>query len=101
MWWNIATLIIFLIAVIYTMVTIGNAASGSDLKNEMNKAVTNVTIVNGILIVIMGGMAFVTLNSAGADINQLKLYTIIITHVSLFLAMLSVSISSLQQMSVS
>jgi hypothetical protein len=97
-WWDIASLAFFFIAMIYTMVTMGQATSSSDFKNEMAKAITNVTIVNGILIFAMMGMAFVSLG-ADPNVNTLKTYTIIITHVTLFLAMLSVSISSFQQLS--
>ena len=98
-WWGVASLALFFTGMVYTMVTIGNASSGSDFKNEMTKAITTVTIVNGILIVILMGMAFVSIPSDVNSIGNLKTYMIVMTHMSLFLAMISVSISSIQQLS--
>lgn len=77
------------------MVVIGHASGSNDLKSDMAKAITNVTIVNAILIFVMMGMAFINYGTQPPSNN----YMMVVTHVSMFLAMLSVSISSLQQLS--
>jgi hypothetical protein len=98
-WFLTISLGLLFTGMIYTMVTIGHAASGSDIKNEMSKSITTVTVVNGILIAINAGLAFVYLN--GASEGAVRIYTVIMTHLSLFIAMLSVSISSFQLLNAS
>lgn len=78
------------------MVAVGQASGSSDSKNDMAKAITNVTIVNSILIIIMTGMAFFYLAENKEAVIP---YLIIMVHVSLLMSVISVSISSLQQIS--
>ena len=95
-WWQWLSLLFFFIGMIFTMVTVGKAAASSDVKNDMIKAITNVTIVNTMLMLVLGGTAYFYL-----DTNTLaeRPYIIFMLHLSLLISIISVSISSLQQLS--
>lgn len=87
---------LFLIGVLYSMITIGQAAAAADNKAGMKTAITNVTIVNSILTLILGITAgFYT----AAIPTAAPTYTMVMLHVALLLSVISVSISSLQQLS--
>lgn len=77
------------------MIAVSQAAGSSDSKRDMQKAITNVTIVNTILMIVMAGTAYLYLD---ADPNAQRPYIILMVHVSLLLSVISVSISSLQQL---
>ena len=95
-WWQWATLLMFLGGTIYMMVAVGQASGTSDSKNDMAKAITNVTIVNSILIIVMTGIAYFYLSANPAAQGP---YLILMVHVALLMSIISVSISSLQQIS--
>lgn len=97
-WWQWGSLLCFIIGMIYTMVTVSKAAASSDTKKDMTNAITNVTIVNILLILILAGTAFFYLNS---NIGAERIYVIVMLHVSLLLSIISVSVSSLQQLNAS
>ena len=78
------------------MVAVGQASGSSDSKNDMAKAITNVTIVNSILIIVMTGIAYFYLSANPAAQGP---YLILMVHVALLMSIISVSISSLQQIS--
>ena len=78
------------------MIAIGQASGSGDVKNEMQKAITNATIINTVLVAIMGFIAFLYI-----DVNQdaQRPYIILMLHIALLLSVISVSIASLQQIS--
>jgi hypothetical protein len=90
----IICIIVFLIVMLYTMIQIGILSSKSDSKSDMANAITQVTIVNSILMLVMAGLAFFYLN---ANEGSFQPYMIIMMHLSLLISVVSVSISSLQQ----
>jgi len=77
------------------MITVSHAAASGDVKNDMMKAITNVTIVNTILTLVMAATAYFYLE---ANPNAMRSYVILMLHVTLLLSVISVSISSLQQL---
>jgi hypothetical protein len=97
-WWMWAALILFLGGTLYTMIAVGMAAGSSDSKNDMAKAITNVTIVNTILMLVLAGTAYFYLDS---DPNAQRPYLILVVHMALLFSVISVSITSLQQLNAS
>lgn len=93
-------LVIFLGSIIYNIVAVAQASGSSDAKNDMIKAITNVTIVNTILMLVMGGTAFVYISNDEAG-GTFRNYMMFMVHVSLLISIISVSISSLQQLNAS
>jgi heme/copper-type cytochrome/quinol oxidase subunit 4 len=93
---GIAVLVGFAGSVIYTMVAVGQATADNDNKNALATTILNVTIVDVVLFSILGVMAYFYFNadSAGYDI-----YVMCVIHISLFLSLLSASISAIQQLS--
>lgn len=96
-------LILFLGSIIYNIVAVAQASGSSDAKNDMIKAITNVTIVNTVLMLVMGGMAYIfvgdnTKAPGGNYAMDFKDYMMLMVHVSLLISIISVSISSLQQL---
>jgi len=55
MYWVV--LMLFLVSILYNIIVVGQASGSSDAKNDMIKAITNVTIVNSILMLVMAGAA--------------------------------------------
>jgi hypothetical protein len=96
LWWQWASLIMFLGGTMYMMIVVGQAAGSSDRKNDMAKAITNVTIVNTILMIVMTGTAYFYID---ANPDAQRPYLILMVHVALLMSVISVSISSLQQIS--
>jgi cytochrome c biogenesis factor len=94
-WWVLVGIAIFLGSIIYTFVAVGTATSNSDSKTEMGKAITSVTVVNLVLTVILCGIALVYVTT---DTTTERNYLMIMTHVAIFLSVLSVSVSSLHQL---
>ena len=94
-WWQWVSLLSFIIGMIYTMVTVGKAAASSDVKKDMTAAITNVTIVNTILMLILAGTAYFYLDT---NLTAERPYVLFMLHLSLLISVISVSISSLQQL---
>ena len=86
----------FVGSIIYTLVAVGNATASKDNKNETALSIFNITIVNGVFIVILGGASYFyfTNNPAGYDA-----YVMIMLHIALFMSILSSSISAMHQLS--
>ena len=77
------------------MVTVSKAAASSDVKKDMTNAITNVTIVNTMLMLVLAGTAYFYLDS---NLTAERPYVLIMLHLSLLISIISVSISSLQQL---
>jgi cytochrome bd-type quinol oxidase subunit 2 len=94
-WWQWVSLLCFVVGMIYTMVTVSKAAASSDVKKDMTNAITNVTIVNTMLMLVLAGTAYFYLDS---NLTAERPYVLIMLHLSLLISIISVSISSLQQL---
>jgi hypothetical protein len=87
----------FLGGIVYTMVAISQATGSSSVKNDMAMAITNVTIVNTVLMLVLGGTAYYYVVSAGATTE--RLYVMFMLHLTLLISLISVSVSCLQPIS--
>jgi len=85
---------LFLGATLYAIVQISIISSKSDTKSHMSSAIVSVTVVNSILMLVMAGIAYFYLKTNQSAVMP---YTLIMLHLSLLLSVISVSISSLQQ----
>ena len=94
-WWQWISLLCFVVGMIYTMVTISKATASSDVKNEVSKAIMNVTIVNSVLMLVLAGTAYFYLDT---NLTAERSYILFMLHLSLLMSIISVSISSLQQL---
>ena len=90
------SIILFLGATLYSIIQIGIIASKSDTKSNMASAIISVSVVNSILMLVMAGIANFYLRTNQAAVLP---YTLIMIHVTLLVSVVSVSISSLQQIS--
>ena len=94
--WVFAFLVLgFLASIIYTMYSIGTAAANNDSNKEIISAISSITVVNTILMIIWGGLAFFYITS---DPRLERPYIILMLHVSLLISMISISISSIHQL---
>jgi hypothetical protein len=96
-WWQWVSLILFLGGIAYMIIVVSQTAGRSTTKNDMLKAITNVTIINGILIGIMAGIAYFYID---ADKNAQRPYIILITHIVMIMSIISVSTTSLHQLKI-
>ena len=90
----IGSIVLFLGATLYAIVQISILSSQSDTKSNMSSAIVSVTVVNSILMLVMAGIAYFYLK---ANQGAMMPYTLIMLHLTLLLSVISVSISSLQQ----
>ncbi len=95
MYWVV--LMLFLVSILYNIIVVGQASGSSDAKNDMIKAITNVTIVNSILMLVMAGAAYFYFKSADGAPSK-DSYILFMVHVTLLISVISVSISSLRQL---
>ena len=91
-WFTYAMIFLFIGGLIYTIVTIGYATANSDNKTQMTTAIGSVTIVNSILILVLGGTAYFYIQ---AEPDALRPYVIVMLHLSLLLSVTSISVSTL------
>ena len=94
----IGSIALFLGATLYAIIQIGILASKSDTKSNMASAITSVTVINSILMLVMAGIAYFYLKTNESAILP---YTLIMLHVTLLISVVSVSIASLQQINAS
>ena len=95
-WWLWACVLLFFGSMIYTIVTVGNASSNSDSKNDMKNAIMHVSIINTLLIMVLAGLSYVYVS---ANTTAERPYVLFMVHASLLISIISVSVSSLQQLS--
>jgi len=85
----------FLGSIGYTMYRIGTVAANNDSNKDIISAITTITVVNSILMVIWGILAFFYITS---DPRLERPYVIVMLHISLLISMMSISISSIHQL---
>ena len=89
MWITIASL---LGGILYTITTVFKATGNNDHKADMTQAITNVTVVNLVLILVLAGTGyFYTAQYPTAR----EPYIMFMLHFSLLLSIISVSVASL------
>ena len=89
--WGIIGL--FLVSVFTTLGLVSSAVSTGDAAGDMKSAITNVTIINSILILLLGGLAFFFLET---NTVAERTYVIIMVHVSLLISITCASVMALQ-----
>ena len=89
-------MIAFIASTIYTFVAIGEAAANNDNKAAMAKVIYNTTIINSVFIAILGITAYFYFMD---DDTVYDAYIMIMLHVTLFISLLSSSVSVLHQLS--
>ena len=94
-WWQWLSLLAFTASIIYTLYVISAASASSDIKRNMVGAITNVTIINSMLIMVLGGTAYFYLDS---NLTAERPYMILMLHISLLLSIISVSMVALQKL---
>ena len=94
-WWQWLSLLAFTASIIYTLHAISAASASSDIKKNMVGAITNVTIINSVLIMVLGGTAYFYLDS---NLTAERPYMILMLHISLLLSVISVSMVALQKL---
>lgn len=94
-WWLWACVLLFFVSMIYTIITVGNASTSSDVKSDMKNAIMSVTIVNTLLIMVLAGLSYVYVS---ANTTAERPYVLFMVHASLLISIISVSISSIQQL---
>jgi len=94
--WIFAFLVLaFLASLVYTMYSIGTVAANNDSNKEIISAISTITAVNTVLMMIWGGLAFFYITS---NPRLERPYVIVMLHVSLLISMISISISSIHQL---
>ena len=88
--------IAFIASTIYTYVAIGEATANNDNKAEMAKVIYNTTIINSVFIAVLGITAYFYFID---DDSVYDAYIMIMLHVTLFISLLSSSVSVLHQLS--
>ncbi len=94
-WWMYLVLIGFMASIFYTVVAVGMASGSSDARASMASAITNVTIINSVLMLVLAGTAYFYV---ATEPMAERPYIMIMLHVSLLLSIISVSITSLHQL---
>jgi len=84
---------IFLVSVFTTLGLVSSAVSTGDTAGDMKSAITNVTVINSILILLLGGLAFFFLET---NTVAERTYVIIMVHFSLLLSITCASVMALQ-----
>jgi len=84
---------IFLVSVFTTLGLVGGAVATGDTASDMKNAITNVTIINSVLIMLLGGLAYFFLE---ANTTAERTYVIIMVHFSLLLSITCASVMALQ-----
>jgi len=85
----------FLGSIGFTMWKVGTVAANKDSNKEVVSAITTITIVNSVLMILWGGLAFFYITS---DPRLERPYILIMLHISLLISMMSISISSIHQL---
>lgn len=86
-----------LISVSVSVIYIGMSAGNSDTRNELQKQISILTATNVITVIFLGFLMYYYLLS---NTQAIIPFTVFMLSFNLFLSIMSVSISVLQQMSV-
>ena len=95
-WWLWLTVVFFLGGLVYSLIAISNATGNNDSKSDMYQAMTNVTIVNAVLVLILAGAGYFYTEQYPTAREP---YIMAMLHLGLLLSVISVSISSLYSVS--
>ena len=94
--WMWGTILAFLGGMLYTMITIFNATSSSEHSADMAQAITNVTVINLVLVLVLAGAGyFYTQQYPTAK----QAYIMFMLHLNLLLSITSVSVAALYSVS--
>jgi len=97
-WWMWLSIGIFLAGLIYSTGAIFKATASGDSQASMTQAITNVTLVNFVLVMVLAGTGyFYTVQEPTAR----EPYIMFMLHLGLLLSVISVSVASLSSVSVS
>jgi uncharacterized membrane protein YozB (DUF420 family) len=91
-WWMWMTVAAFLGGILYTIFTVFKATGKNDHKADMTQAITNVTVVNLVLILVLAGTGYFY---TGQYPTAREPYIMFMLHLSLLLSIVSVSVASL------
>jgi uncharacterized membrane protein len=91
-WWMWLTIAALLGGMLYTITTVFKATGKNDHKADMTQAITNVTVVNLVLILILAGTGYFY---TGQYPTAREPYIMFMLHFSLLLSIISVSVASL------
>ena len=95
-WWIWPSIAFFFFGLIYSTVAVFKATSNNDNHADMMKAITTITLVNLVLVIIVGGTGyFYTQQNPTAQ----QPYIMAMLHLNLLLSITSVSIASLYSVS--
>ena len=89
MWMTIAA---FLGGILYTITTVFKSTGNNDNKGDMTQAITNVTVVNLVLVLILAGTGYFYTEQYPTAREP---YIMFMLHFSLLLSIVSVSVASL------
>lgn len=86
-------IVAFLAGIIYSTVIVFQATANSDNANDMSAAIMNVTLINSVLVAILCGTGyFYTQQNPRSE----QPYMMIMIHLSLLLATISIGIATIQ-----
>ena len=88
------TIILFVVAIIVNVIILGVSVSGTESAKEAKKGVTSMAIVNGILTLVL---MFLALFYFGQNAAYERTYSIIMTHLAIFISLLTLGISLMQK----
>ena len=94
--WLWLVLGLFFIGLIYSTTAVFKAAGNGDYTSDMSQAITYVTVVNTVLVLVLAGTAYFY---TGQYTNAREPYIMAMLHLSLLLSVISVSVSSLYSVS--
>jgi hypothetical protein len=94
--WLWPVLGLFFVGLIFSMSAVFKAAANGDYTADMSQAITYVTVVNLVLILVLAGTAYFY---TGQYTNTREPYIMFMLHLSLLLSVISVSVSSLYSVS--
>jgi hypothetical protein len=95
-WWMWLSIAFFFAGLIYATTAVFKATGNGDNKADMTKAITTVTLVNLVLVLILGGTGyFYTEQNPTAK----QPYMMAMLHLNLLLSITSVSVASLYSVS--
>jgi FlaG/FlaF family flagellin (archaellin) len=89
-------IVLFLAGLIYSIVVVFNATANSDNASDMSAAIMNVSLVNTVLVAVLCGTGYFYTQQ---NLRAQQPYMMIMIHVSLLLATISIGVSTLQTIS--
>jgi uncharacterized membrane protein YozB (DUF420 family) len=91
-WWMWVTIALFFGGLLYTITAVFKASTGGDHTADMTQAITNVTMVNLVLVLVLAGTGYFYTQQYPTAREP---YIMFMLHFSLLLSVISVSVASL------